>query len=85
MAPWEAALGAVIAVPLPVGEVKVRIPSGAQSGTELRVRGKGLPGNPPGDLLLQVRVVVPPADTPRARELYATMARELAFDPRRRN
>ena len=85
VAPWEAALGAVIAVPLPVGEVKVRIPAGAQGGTELRVRGKGLPGNPPGDLLLHVRVVLPPADTPRARELYATMARELAFDPRRRN
>ncbi|HEX2797700.1 MAG TPA: DnaJ C-terminal domain-containing protein [Immundisolibacter sp.] len=85
VAPWEAALGAVIAVPLPVGEVKVRIPAGAQSGTELRVRGKGLPGDPPGDLLLHVRVVLPPADTPRARELYATMARELAFDPRRRN
>ncbi|MBC7161449.1 DnaJ C-terminal domain-containing protein [Immundisolibacter sp.] len=85
VAPWEAALGAVIAVPLPVGEVKVRIPAGAQSGTELRVRGRGLPGDPPGDLLLHVRVVLPPADTPRARELYATMARELAFDPRRRN
>jgi curved DNA-binding protein len=68
-----------------VGEVKVRIPPGAQSGAELRVRGKGLPGDPPGDLLLQVRVVLPPADTPRAREVYETMARELAFDPRRRS
>ncbi|WP_448507079.1 DnaJ C-terminal domain-containing protein [Immundisolibacter sp.] len=83
--PWEAALGAVIAVPLPVGEVKVRIPPGAQDGSELRVRGKGLPGDPPGDLHLQVRVVLPPADTPRAREIYETMARELAFDPRRRS
>jgi curved DNA-binding protein len=83
VAPWEAALGAVIAVPLPAGEVKVRIPAGAQSGNELRVRGKGLPGDPPGDLLLHLRVVLPPADTPRARELYETMARELAFDPRR--
>lgn len=83
--PWEAALGAVIAVPLPVGEVKVRIPPGAQGGSELRVRGKGLPGDPPGDLHLQVRVVLPPADTPRAREIYETMAREMAFDPRRRS
>ena len=83
VAPWEAALGAVIAVPLPAGEVKVRIPAGAQSGNELRVRGKGLPGDPPGDLLLHLRVVLPPANTPRARELYETMARELAFDPRR--
>jgi len=82
VAPWEAALGAVVAVELPEGAVKVRIPEGAQSGRQLRVRGKGLPGDPPGDLLLELRVVLPPAGTPRARELYETMARELAFDAR---
>lgn len=80
--PWEAALGAVVPVDLPGGELKVRIPSGAQSGSELRVRGKGIPANPPGDLLLDIQVVLPPANTPRARELYETMARELAFNPR---
>ncbi len=83
VAPWEAALGAVVAVDLPEGGVKVRIPEGARSGRQLRVRGKGIPGNPPGDLLLDIQVVLPPADTPKARELYETMARELAFDPRR--
>lgn len=82
VAPWEAALGSVIAVDLPSGPVKVRIPEGAQSGKQLRVRGKGIPGEPPGDLLLEVQVVLPPADTPRAREFYERMARELAFDPR---
>lgn len=82
VAPWEAALGAVVAVDLPGGPVKVRIPEGAQSGRQLRVRGKGIPGEPPGDLLLDVRIVVPPADTPRTRELYETLARETAFDPR---
>ncbi|TCS70537.1 curved DNA-binding protein [Sulfuritortus calidifontis] len=82
VAPWEAALGAVIAIPLPNGTVKVRIPEGAQAGRQLRVRGKGLPGTTPGDLLITLQVVLPPADTPRAKELYETMARELAFDPR---
>ena len=82
VAPWEAALGAVVAVDLPGGPVKVRIPEGAQSGRQLRVRGKGIPGEPPGDLLLDIRIVVPPADTPRTRELYETLARETAFDPR---
>jgi len=33
-------------------------------------------------LILTVTVDMPPADTPKARELYETMARELAFDPR---
>lgn len=82
VAPWEAALGSVIAVDLPSGLVKVRIPEAAQNGKQLRVRGKGIPGDPPGDLLLELQVVLPPADTPKARELYERMARELAFDPR---
>jgi curved DNA-binding protein len=83
VAPWEAALGAVVSVDLPGGQLKVRVPAGAQSGGSLRVRGKGIPGNPPGDLVLSIsRWCLPPADTPKARELYATMARELAFDPR---
>lgn len=82
VAPWEAALGAVVVVELPQGSVKVRIPEGAQSGRQLRVRGHGIPGQPPGDLLLDIQVVLPPAATPKARELYETMARELAFDPR---
>lgn len=82
VAPWEAALGAVISVDLPDGSVKVRIPEGAQSGRQLRVRGKGIPGEPAGDLLLEIQVALPPADSPRARELYETMAREMAFDPR---
>ncbi|MBI3918714.1 MAG: DnaJ domain-containing protein [Betaproteobacteria bacterium] len=83
VAPWEAALGAVIPVSLPDGgEIKMRIPEGAQSGRRLRVRGKGIPSDPPGDLLLDIQVVVPPASSARARELYETMARDLAFDPR---
>jgi curved DNA-binding protein len=83
VAPWEAALGAVVPVALPDGStLKVRIPAGAQSGRQLVVRGKGIPGNPPGDLELTVRVVLPAADTARARQLYEQMARELKFDPR---
>lgn len=83
VAPWEAALGAVLPVWLPDGgTLKVRIPAGAQSGAELVARGKGLPSDPPGDLEMRLRVVLPTADTPRARELYEEMARDLAFDPR---
>jgi curved DNA-binding protein len=83
VAPWEAALGAVVRVEPPGGALDVRIPAGAQSGRQLRVRGKGLPADPPGDLLLDIRIVTPPADTPRAKELYETMAREMPFDPRK--
>lgn len=82
VAPWEAALGAVVSVDLPGGTLKVRIPEGAQSGRPLRVRGKGIPGEPPGDLILTIEVVLPPANTPKARAFYEQMAKELAFDPR---
>jgi curved DNA-binding protein len=86
VAPWEAALGAVVPVPLPDGRtLNVRVPAGAQGGGKLRVRGQGLPADPPGDLELALRVVLPPADSPRAKELYETMARDLAFDPRARS
>lgn len=83
IAPWEAALGATIEIGLPAGNaVKVRIPEGAQSGRQLKVKGKGIPGKPPGDLYLEIRVVVPEARSPQARKIYEAMARELAFDPR---
>jgi len=83
VAPWEAALGTTIAIGLPAGhQVKVRIPEGAQSGRELKVRGKGIPGEPPGDLYLIIQVVLPDASRPQARQLYETMQRELAFNPR---
>jgi curved DNA-binding protein len=82
IAPWEAALGASVNAPLPDGTVEVRIPEGSQSGRKLRLKGRGIPGSTPGDLYLMLEVVLPPAANPKARELYETMARELAFNPR---
>jgi curved DNA-binding protein len=86
VAPWEAALGASVRATLPDGAVDVRVPEGTQTGRKLRLKGRGIPGNSPGgqsgDLYLVLEVVLPPANTPKARELYQTMARELAFDPR---
>ncbi len=83
IAPWEAALGAEINVPTPSGNVAVKVPPGSQTGRKLRLKGRGIPGEPAGDLYLVLEVVLPPADSPRARQLYETMARELAFDPRK--
>ena len=83
VAPWEAALGAVVDVDAPDGRLRVRIPAGAQSGRQLRVRGHGLPAATPGDLLLDLKVVLPPADDDKARAFYQRMAEEFDFDPRR--
>lgn len=88
VAPWEAAMGAVVPVTLPDGAtLQVRVPAGAQGGRSLSVRGRGLPagaGQPAGDLELVVRVILPSAHDPRAKRLYESMARELPdFDARK--
>ena len=82
VAPWEAALGATVSTPTLGGAVELRIPPGARAGQKLRLRGRGLPGEPAGDQYVELRIVLPPADTPRARELYEAFARDLPFDPR---
>jgi curved DNA-binding protein len=82
LAPWEAALGATVSTPTLGGAVDLRVPAGARTGQKMRLRGRGLPGDPPGDHYVVLRIVLPPSDTPRARELWEEMARELAFDPR---
>ena len=83
IAPWEAALGATITVPTLGGPVDMQVPSGAQSGQKLRLRGRGLPGQPPGDAYVQLKIVVPPASSPQARAAYEEMRAKLGtFDPR---
>jgi DnaJ-class molecular chaperone len=61
----EAVLGGPIEAPTPSGAVKVRIPPGSDSGSELRLRGRGVPehnGTPAGDLYATLRVVIGPPD-----------------------
>ena len=82
LSPWEAALGARVEVPTLAGPVDLRIPEGAQSGQKLRLRGRGLPGSPPGDQLVMIRIVVPPADTPAAREAWERLRDGFNFDAR---
>ncbi len=82
VAPWEAALGRSVTVPTLGGRVDLRIPAGSQSGSRLRLKGRGLPGNPPGDQYAVLEIVVPKADTAQAKAIYERMERELPFDPR---
>lgn len=84
VAPWEAALGATVKAPTPTGPVDLKIPAGFKAGRKLRLRGRGIPGNPPGDLYVLPQIVLPAADSKKARELYQQMARDLAFNPRAR-
>jgi curved DNA-binding protein len=82
VAPWEAALGETVSVPTLGGPVDMKLPVGARSGQRLRLRGRGLPGGAtPGDQYVVLEIVLPP-DSPRAREMFEQMKRELPFDPR---
>ncbi|SAK60958.1 chaperone protein DnaJ [Caballeronia temeraria] len=82
LAPWEAALGAEVVVPTPSGDVTVTVPAGSSAGRRLRLKGRGIPGNPPGDFYVMLGIVLPPADTDAKRTAYAEMRKALDFDPR---
>jgi curved DNA-binding protein len=82
ISPWESALGATVTVPTLGGGVDMRIPPNSQSGQKLRLRGRGLPGQTPGDQYIQLKIVVPPADTPEAKAVFEDMKQKLNFNPR---
>ncbi|TVP60053.1 MAG: J domain-containing protein, partial [Halomonadaceae bacterium] len=80
--PWEAALGATLAVPTLAGTVNLKIPAGSTQGKKLRLKGKGMPGNPPGDQIVQLEIAMPPEQTERSKELFQALAEEVPFNPR---
>jgi curved DNA-binding protein len=82
VSPWEAALGATIKAPTPEGPVDLKIPQGTTSGRKLRLRKRGIPGTPPGDLYAILKITLPAADNDAAKELYRKMEKDLAYNPR---
>lgn len=80
--PWEAALGASVKVPTPDGQVDLKISKGTTTGCKLRLKGRGIPGKPPGNLYVIPQITLPPADSDKAKELYHKMEQEMAFNPR---
>lgn len=80
--PWEVALGCQLKVPTLSGLVKLKIPTGSNSGLKLRLKGRGLPGQPPGDQYVVLRLETPPADSDKARDFYRKMAELMPFNPR---
>src|SRR5246500_3493562 len=83
----ELALGTTLSVPTLDGKVGVRVPKGTADGRILRVRGRGVPkrSGGQGDLLVTVKVAVPPnleGAAKEALEAYAVAERSGGFDPR---
>ncbi|HUW38557.1 MAG TPA: DnaJ C-terminal domain-containing protein [Rhodocyclaceae bacterium] len=82
LAPWEAALGAAVTAPTPEGPVQLTVPPGSAAGRKLRLKGKGIPGKPPGDLYAVLAIALPPADSEAAKDAWRTLAKTFDFNPR---
>jgi molecular chaperone DnaJ len=82
----EAALGARIDVPTPDGAARLRVPPGTQSGQRFRIRERGIPSardGRRGDLVVEVRLVLPRLLDERSKELLREFGRINADDVRR--
>lgn len=72
--PWQAALGATLSVPTLGGPVELKVPADSEAGRKLRLRGRGLPGNPAGDQIVELEVTAPRAADDAQREAYRKLA-----------
>lgn len=83
--PWEAALGASIPLELPGRRTEVTVPAGTSSRQVLRLDGYGLPHpqGGPGDVYVEVIIMVPAQPTEGERRLLEKLAARSRFDPRR--
>lgn len=82
----EAALGARIDVPSPEGPVKLRVPPGTQSGQRFRLRDRGVPSPrraQRGDLVVEIRLVLPRLVDERSKELLREFGRINAGNVRK--
>lgn len=79
--PWQAALGDSVSVATPGGQVKLKIPSGSQSGKTLRLKGGGLPAKSPGDFYAVLKLVNPPVDNAKTRAAFEQLRDQLEESP----
>lgn len=83
VAPWEAALGATVSVPTLGGAVELKVPAKSEAGRKLRLRGRGLPGTPDGDQIVELEVLAPtPQDTAQT-QAYEALRDAFGSDWRR--
>lgn len=82
--PWEAALGAQVTVPTLGGRVEAKIPAGSQSGKKLRLKNRGLKGNPAGDQIVTLQIAMPAITSDEDKRYFEEMQQRFDFDPRQK-
>ena len=84
LTPWEAALGAKASINSIDDETKIYIPQGIQSGERIKIPGKGYKNadNIRGDLIAEIKVVVPKQLTKQERAMFEQLNEISNFNPR---
>jgi DnaJ-class molecular chaperone len=80
----EAVSGAKVDVPAPRGTLSLRVPPGSSSGAKLRAKGQGVApkDEPPGDLIAELQIVLPPTIDDQSKEMLADFDRRNPMNPR---
>lgn len=73
--PWQAALGTSISVPTLGGSVELKVPAESDAGRKLRLRGRGLPGNPDGDQIVELEIIAPAPTEDAQKKAYKALAK----------
>ena len=84
LSPWEAALGTRATINTIDAETKIYIPQGVQSGEKIRIPGKWYKhtNGTRGDLIAEVKVMVPKKLTSEEREIFEKLNKISNFSPR---
>ncbi len=83
LSPWEAALGTKATIPTLTGKINLTIAPNSQTGSKLRIKGKGLKSKVgTGDLIAVLKIVMPPVADAKAQKLWSDLAESASFDPR---
>jgi DnaJ-class molecular chaperone len=80
----EAVLGGRVPVATPTGHVTMSVPKGSNTGTTLRLKGKGAPrhGGGHGDQFVKLEVILPKPPDPELEAFVSNWAKGKAFNPR---
>ena len=83
----DAVLGAKVQAPTPEGPVTLTVPKGSNSGSTLRLKGRGLPDprtGARGDLLARLQIMLPDPPDPELEKFAETWRKERPYTPRRK-
>lgn len=82
LTPWEAALGCKVTTPTLGGNIALTIPPNTPPGKRFRLKGRGMPGSPPGDQYCTIELANPSRIDEQTRALYEQLAAQCDFNPR---